>query len=233
MLCVFFSLALPAAYMWIPIHDGTYEALKCNKHSSAKWNKDLIILNIAVLVLFLEALMVSIILCSLFCYLRRVYRAQRRPTTLLKHFIYHTGISSIIVGLTALWSTYLLHRYFRYDSKILSAIIHIIGAVVEPLVLLISAIFQTLLSIRHQNGQYCQKICKICCKFRRQVTQERPYMETDGHENQTNPPSNPLNQPSQTNFSVPYTGAFTQVTSDEHYRCIGEHTPLISSGNYV
>ena len=56
-------------------------------------------------------------------------------------------------------------------------------------------------------------------------------METDGNENQTNPPSNPLNQPSHTHFSVPYTGAFTQVTSDEHYRNIGEHTPLLSSGN--
>ena len=230
--CVFLSLALPAAYIWIPIRDGTYAALHCDnlKVPSTKWDKDAIIFDIAVLVLFLEALVVSIILCSLFCYLRRVYRARRQLTALLKHFIYHTGISSIIVEFAILTSTSHLYRYHRHPSS--TIIVDIIIAVILPLVMLVSAVFQTLLSIRHQNGQYYQKICKICCKCKA-IPRERPYMETDGNEleNQTNPPSNPLNQLSHTYFSVPYTGAFTQVTSDEHYRCIGEHTPLISSGN--
>ena len=233
--CVFFSLVLPAAYVWIPIRDGTNAALNCtcDKHFSAKLDTDVIILNIAVLVLFLEALVISIILCSLFCYIGRVYRAQRQLTTLLKHIIYHTGISSVVVGFMILMSTYCLYRYYRHTSKILSAIANTIDAIVKPLVLLISAVFQTLLSIRHQNStQYCQNICKLCCKSRRKATpRKQSYMETDGNENQTNPPSNPLNQPSHTCFSVPYTGAFTQVTSDEHYRCIGEHTPLITSDN--
>ena len=160
--------------------------------------------------------MISIILCSLFCYLKRVYKARRQLTTLLKHFIYHTGISSAVVGFTL---TYSLYQYLHDadTSKILSAIVNsIIIAIVEPLLMLISAVFQTLLSIRHQNGQY---ICKICCKSRHKaIPQERPYMDTDGNENQTNPSSNPLNQPSHTHFSVPYTGAFTQVTSDEHHQ---------------
>ena len=230
--CVFFSLALPAAYVWIPIHDRTYQYHYCDKHSSTKWDKDDIILNIAILVLSLEVLMISFILCSLFCYLCLVYRAhQRQLTTLLKHFIYHMAISSVIVGFAILMSTKSLYRYHRHSSKSLSVFVHTVGAVVEPLVLLISAIFQTLLSIRHQNGQYCQKICKICCKFRCQVTQEQPYMDTDRNENQTNPPSNPLNQPSYTYFSVPYTGAFTQVTSDEHHQLLAEHAPLLRSDN--
>ena len=232
--CIFLSLALPAAYVWRPIiHDGTCAAVSCDKNFYLKLlDTDNIILNIAILVLFLEALVVSIILCSLFCYLRRVYRAQRQLTTLLKHFIYHTGIVGVVF--TILTSTYSLYRYYSHTAKISSIIVayNIIVAVVQPLALLTSAMFQTLLSIRHQNGQYCQKFCNICCKSRRKVTpREQPYMETDGNENQTNPPSNPLIQPSHTYFSIPYTGAFTQVTSDEHYRCIGEHTPLISSGN--
>ena len=234
--CVFLSLALPAAYVWKPIiHDDAYEALGCDKNFSANLikllNTDFIILDIAILVLFSEALVVSIILCCLFCYLRRVYKAQRRLTKVLKHFIYHTGISSVGVGFAILISIYRLYRYYnRLTSKIFSVIDgYILVAIVQPLLMLTSAVFQTLLSIRHQNGQY---ICKICCKFRHKaIPQEQPYMETDGNENQTNPPSNPLNQPSHTYFSVPYTGAFTQVTSDEHYRNIGEHTPLISSGN--
>ena len=112
--CVFLSLALlPAAYLWLPIRDGTYEALNCDKTPSTKWDKDAIILNIAILVLCLEVLVISIILCSLFCYLRRVYRAQRQLTVLLKHFIYHTGISSVVVGFAILMSTYCLYRYLH------------------------------------------------------------------------------------------------------------------------
>ena len=44
---------------------------------------------------------------------------------------------------------------------------------------------------------------------------------------QTNPPSCPLNQPSHTYFSVPYTGAFTQVSSDHEVRNASEKTPLV------
>ncbi len=225
--CVCLSLALPAAYVWMPICDA-YEAQYCesDKVYSAKWDKDAIILNIAILVLCLEVLIVSLTLCSLFCYLRRVYKTQRKLTTLLKHFIYHTGICSVVVGLAILWSTYYL---YRHHSNISSAIVHAIftiGVVIEPLTLLISTVLQTLLTVRHQNGQYCQK---ICCKSRHQVTQKRPYyMDTDRNENQTNPPSHPLNQPSHTYFSIPYTGAFTQVASDAY---IGEDTPLIVSDN--
>ena len=126
--------------MWRPICDGTYAAIGCDKNlsESAKNLKLLdIILNIAIMVIFLEALVVSMILCSLFCYLRRVYQAQRRPTTLLKHFIYHTGISSIGVGGAILTSMYCLYQYYRLTSKILSVIITIIVAVVQPLALLI------------------------------------------------------------------------------------------------
>jgi hypothetical protein len=135
---------------------------------------------------------------------------------------------SVAVGLVALLEMYYFYQNYRHASQLLSAIIHTIAAVIEPLVLVISAVFQTLLSIRHQNSQYCQKICKICCKSK---TQERPYMDTDENENQTNPPSNPLNQPSHTYFSISYTGAFTQVASDEHYlyNITGEHTPLITN----
>ena len=50
---------------------------------------------------------------------------------------------------------------------------------------------------------------------------------TDIH---TNPPSRPLNQPSHTYFSIPYTGAFTKVSSiSEHseLKKESEKTPLI------
>jgi hypothetical protein len=74
--CVGLSLVLPAAYVWMPIRDGIYEA-----PYSDKWDTDVIIFNIAVLVLCLEVLIVSLTLCSLFCYLRRVYKTQRQLTT--------------------------------------------------------------------------------------------------------------------------------------------------------
>ena len=128
-ICVCLSLALPMAYVWIPIRDGTYEALYCEKFYSAKWDKDAIIGNIVILVLCLEVLILSVILCSLFFYLHRVYKTQRQLTTLLKHFIYHTGISSIVVGLIVLWDTYYFYQYYRHPSEHLSAIMYAIGTV--------------------------------------------------------------------------------------------------------
>ena len=56
-------------HVWIPLRDGALEAHYYDKLSSAKWDKDTIIFNITVLVLFLEVLVISIILCCLFCYL--------------------------------------------------------------------------------------------------------------------------------------------------------------------
>ena len=48
----------------------------------------------------------------------------------------------------------------------------------------------------------------------------------------TNPTSYPINQPSHTYFSIPYTGAFTEVTSDEcGQQSVGEHTPLVGKRN--
>jgi hypothetical protein len=136
---------------------------------------------------------------------------------------------SVVFIFFVVLETFVLIQYYKHTSDFL--IINTIGGAILPPAFLISAVLQTLLSVRHQNSQYCQKICKICYKSRHQVTQEQPYMDTEGNENQTNPPSNPLNQPSHTYFSVPYTGAFTQVVSDEHYPCIGEHTPLIVNDN--
>ena len=232
--CVCLSLASPMAYVWIPICDGTYEALNCDKLSSARWYKDAIILNIAVLVLCLEVLTVALTLCSLFCYLHRMYRAQKHLTTLLKHFIYHTCISGTVVGFALLMSMYCLYRYYYrsgHPSKILSGTVYTIGAVIEPLALFLSVVFQTLLSIRHQNGQHRKTFCEICCKSRCKVPREQPYTGTDRNENQTNPSSHPFDQPSHTYFSVPYTGAFTHVASDEHYQSTGEQTPLLISGS--
>ena len=152
--CICLSLALPMAYVWMPIHDGTYEVLNCDKVSLNRLNKDETILNIAVLVLCLEILTVSLTLSSLFCYLRQLYKAHQQLTLWLKHFMYHTGISGVVVGFVTLMLTYCLYRYYRHPSKSFSETFYIIGAIVEPLTFFLSVIFQTLLSIRHQNGRY-------------------------------------------------------------------------------
>ena len=219
-------------YLWIPIHDGTYEALNCDKLTSSKWNEDAVILSVVRMVLCLEVLFVCLTLCCLFCYLRRL-QAHRQLTTLLKRFLYHTGINCIVVGCVTLMAIYCVYRYYRHPSKKLSGAVYALTSIVEPLLVFISVVAQSLLSIRHQNGRYCGQYCTIlggiCCKTKNEA--QRQFMNTDRNENQTNPPSHPLNPPSYTYFSVPYTGAFTQVTSDEHHQSMGEHTPLMINKN--
>ena len=45
----------------------------------------------------------------------------------------------------------------------------------------------------------------------------------------TNPTSHPVNRPSYTHFSVPYTGGFTQITDGAQGENEGEESPLIKT----
>ena len=113
-----------------------------------------------------------------------------------------------------------LHFFWLPSVSLYVALDFITG--VLPFFVLASTIVLSLLAIRPN----CKHLCgSICCKadHRRQLVDEN-VNETQGA---TNPTSHPMNQPSHTYFSIPYTGAFTQVTVNEHNEEEGERTPLI------
>ena len=107
---------------------------------------------------------------------------------------------------------YDIYRYYNEDpSEFLSKAFYTAFGIGEPLLILVSAILLTLLSIQ-RRGDKRQKMCSgYCCK-------QRQYVDLDDNEsqNETNPSSHPIYQPSHTYFSIPYTGQFTQVSGIEH-----------------
>ena len=221
--CIFLALSAPMAYIWIPIQDGSYEAIDCDNQGSTKWSEDSTIWSIATVVLCVEVLFVYIALCGLICFIYRRLQSKRL-NALLKRFLYHTGTNAVSLGISTLIAANSMYRYYNHTSKSLFSALYSIAGVGEPLVILVSAILQSLLSVQHRSNQHCTNCCGFCCKRRQDVE-----LNVNESQDKTNPTSHPLNQPSHTYFSIPYTGQFTQVTTSEHSEDEGERTPLINN----
>ena len=204
-ICVFLTVITPMAYVWIPIQDGSYKGLYCNHLVSdeVKWYKDTTVLTIILLVMCFEVLSVYVALFCLFCFLHR--RLQNRQlTTVLKYFLYHAGTNAAIIGNQIFIAVYIINH--KSHSGSFTRAFHIVCGAGEPVLILLSAILQSFLSIHNKNGT---TICKFCCRQRKQK-----YVETESQD-ETNPTSHPIKQPSHTYFSIPYTGQFTQVSVNE------------------
>ena len=205
--CVVSTIIVPFAFMWLPINDGGFEALNCNQSDRSQdwtaWNRDAIVLNLMVLVMCVNVLFVCVaIFCCICCFVRR--RVQNQQTAiLLKNLLYYTAINTTMVGINFLSVTYC---FYRSQHKTLSTsfadAVNIILDVLIPLIIFISVVFQAILSIRTTRSQSSSH----------SVEQDDFRVRTDSEYSATNPTSHPINQPSHTYFSTPYTGAFTTVT---------------------
>ena len=209
-ICVLLAIVAPMMYIWMPVCDGNYEVLNCRSEPSG-WHEDVIVFNILALLMSADIVLVCIALCCTFCFIRKRIQ-NKRTIVLLKNLLYHVGMNAIVMGLLILFTV-----YYTHSSKSLSDTVSIVGAVGFPLVLFLSQLF---LSVKSRSGEGF----KCCCKVNHR---QHHYLDTDRNMNLTNPTSHPINQPSHTYFSVPYTGAFTQVTSNEHIESEGEERPLI------
>ena len=157
---------------------------------------------------------------TLICYLHWQLKT-RKLSTLLKHVLYLTVINTVINTAIMMFATilavYSICREKRQLPEASFVAFFDFFCAGEPFLCVVSALFQLFLSIRYQNHINC-----ICCK------RARGRLRLDTMDNQTNPTSVPINQPSHIYFSVPYTGAFTQVTSSQS---VGEHTPVMVNNN--
>ena len=208
LVCIVLTVIVPVFYIWIPIRDGSFEAVNCNKSDQdmPTWNGDAIILNLMVLAMCVEVLLVCIVLCSIFCAIRVRLRIRNRQTAiLLKHLLFYSGINAMMMTVNLLSITYCFCRSkITHLSNSASVIINVIIGTILPLIIFISVIFQAILSIRTANSQSGSH------------TSSRVNYMRKADEFPTNPTSHPINQPSHTYFSTPYTGAFTEVSSNEH-----------------
>ena len=154
-----------------------------------------------------EVIIVCIILCIMFIFLNRQLQ-NNRLNILMKHLLKLTGINASIVLFIALIAGYCVYRYLKHPEpppKSITNIFQIIYGIGYPSLFALSMIVHSLVSIQCQGC--ARKI--LCCK---RGEQRREAINPNSSDNFTNPSSHPVNQPSNTYFSVPYTGAFTKVT---------------------
>ena len=201
-ICVCSALVSPIAYFWVTILDGYHVALCKGIHPSTVTRIGILLATIYAAA-SVEILFVSIIVCSFFCVLQR--QIQSRPlSNLLKRLLCYTIACTVFTIFSAFSITSL---FFKYPLETFSVKIEVISGVF-PFIVLASTIVLSSLAIRPN--------CKhLCCN----VSDHKRYqMDENVNESQgaTNPTSRPMNQPSRTYFSIPYTGAFTQVTVNEH-----------------
>ena len=82
----------------------------------------------------------------------------------------------------------------------------------QPMVMGALVIIQALFCMctSTQRNVCCARICEMC--------QGEDYAIIDGNDGETatNPESTRVSQPSYTNFAIPYTGGFTQITASDH-----------------
>ena len=224
-ICIALTIAIPVACLWLPIKDGAFEALNCNQSNLTQdwndWNKDDIVINLIILIMCADVILVCIVLCCCICFIRR--RVQNHQTlVLLKNLLYYTGMNATVMSVNLLTVIYCFYRYnveskHLYFSPTLSDTINIIIGVVLPLIIFILVIFQSALSIQTTKSQSSRQSVDYV-GHGRDADDECP----------TNPTSYPINQPSHTYFSIPYTGAFTKVSSSGSEE---EQTPLIRKNN--
>ena len=219
--CICLTVLVPMMYIWLQIID---EHNVCEKilMMPSKEYKVGVIIDIVYVVLCTESLLVCVAMCSLFCFLRRRLR-NGQLTNLLKHLLYLTVTNAALVIFAALLTVNLYYLYLNHPLESLHTTISYVSGVGLPVLVLTSAVVLLPLAVRSES---CKCMCnKSCFKRHRKVRLDLPANES---QNETNPSSHPLNQPSHTYFSIPYTGEFTQVTLNKHCsESDGERTPLI------
>ena len=165
----------------------------------------------------LEVILASISLCIISCVIRQRIR-NRQTAVLLRNSVIHIAINATIMGLDCFrmgynvyaWSSINYSREFSVNPTIV--VIFLVWYVIFWLAIGISVITQAVLCIQSSTqGNPC---CKRCCV----MNQSQRYAAIDGNDNAaTNPASSRVSQPSYTNFAIPYTGEFTQITASANF----------------
>ena len=184
--CLFTSVVVPMAYLWVPIHDKSHEALLCDDLESSTWHKDALILYVLTLVMSVEVVAVSAVFSCLFCYLR--WRLQNKKlSTLIKNLLYLTGINTLVMAFATVLAVYGIYRYNQHPSEAISIATFAVSSAGEPFAFCVSAAFQSFLSIRqwHQthSSTLCTHKCGCCITCCKKKQWEFTYERSDRHSN--------------------------------------------------
>ena len=211
------SIFLPLTYVWLPFQNEMYgldnqffcwiQYIKLVNGTCVINNRDLIIVNSVFIGMSAEVIVVCFIVCVVFCFLHKIVQ-NRQSAALLKRSQYIIGINI---------------------SFFVFCIIFIITSFVsiQPITLYVSLYFSVLFPICLQvwitlyfflslNFKSCPKLYRFLRAQAGRISTPTPQSARDfgidKSDTPTNPTSRPIDQPSHTYFSVPYTGAFTQIS---------------------
>ena len=169
-------------------------------------------------VMDLEVILVSISLCVVFCFIcRRIH--NRQTAVLLRNSVLHVTVNACIIGMDSFRMGYNIYLWSEIDRDSLGVniphimyVVFYIWDIVFVVAVGVSIITQAVLCIQASTGR--NACCKShCCILN--VDQYRVIRGSDGGKDAsaTNPASSHVSQPSYTDFAIPYTGEFTQVTA--------------------
>ena len=159
----------------------------------------------------LEVVLASLSLYFAFCFIRQRTQIRRQTSVLLRNSVCHVAINAVVMTIDfigagydiCMWST---HK--PYDSKkFIETTAIIIWDVLFEVAVGVSVIIQAILCI--QTSTQRSTFSKRCCH----LNIDQSYTAIDGEDTATNPASSRISPPSHTNFAVPYTGGFTQITA--------------------
>ena len=161
----------------------------------------------------LEVILVSISLCIYFYFIRQ--RIQNGQTTvLLRNSVIHVAINASITGLDTFCAGYNVYVWSTIDSSkyldLTVTNVFIAWNVVFMLAIGVAVITQSVLCI--QTSSVSERH-RGCCKASRDSELQHVIIGGKDTCAATNPASSHVSQPSYTNFAIPYTGGFTQITA--------------------
>ena len=179
----------------------------------------------------LEVVTASLFLCFAFCFIRWRMRICTQTTVLLKNSICHVGINAIVMGLDSFGMGGNIYRLSVHRVNNSRGYVEMTGVLntLFALAIGVSIVIQAVLCIQTSTEQ--DTCCKWCCHVSKESTHYAAIDEKDTAA--TNPASSRVSQPSYTNFAVPYTGGFTQMTTSIDSDRQSEQRQLIECTYYA
>ena len=176
----------------------------------------------------LEVILVSISLCVFSCFIRRRIR-NRQTAVMLRNSVIHVAINAVIIGIDSFRVAYNVYTWSRISSRqplhLAIVFLFLVWNVIFMLGIGASVITQAVLCIQTSTER------NMCCK-RYRLHQSHEIIDKKDTAT-TNPASSCISQPSYTNFAVPYTGGFTQITTSTNSDRQSEQRQLIECTHYA
>jgi hypothetical protein len=232
LICVIGSIFAPLAYVWLPFQDEMYgldsqffcwiQYIKIVNGTCAVNNRNLIVVNSVFIGMSAEVILVCFVVCIVYCFLHKIVQ-NRQSASLLKRSQYIIGIN---ISFFVFCIIFIITTFVNIQP--ITLYISLYFSVLFPLCLQVWITLYFLLSL---NIKSCPKFFRF---IRSQARISTPTPQSgrdfgiDKSDTPTNPTSHPVNRPSYTYFSVPYTGGFTQITDGVQDET-EEQTPLIKN----